>query len=324
MYRTRLVVGGLVAALAGLGLATCGGDTGGAGNDETDDGGMGDCPVGTLGCACTAGGACDPGLDCRSEICVDAGGGDGGSDATTTASGDGSSATATSSASAGGSSATATSSGGGSSTTATGSASGGSSSASSSPGVGTSSSPSSSDGGVECGNGVLEGSEQCDCGGGGASCSPTQLGGVECLDQGYLGGGDLSCTVDCLLDETGCVGPECGVAGAAPGGACPAQCTGCSGNVCAIDCTGDINTDPCADMTIDCPDGWVCEITCDDACNRSTFHCSQDDICSLNCTGLYACEGTQLECGIQQCRAMCDLFTNPSVDCGSSRDCVPC
>ena len=32
------------------------------------------CTVGSEGCACTVGGACDPGLSCHSDICVDVGG----------------------------------------------------------------------------------------------------------------------------------------------------------------------------------------------------------------------------------------------------------
>lgn len=30
-----------------------------------------DCPTGSEGCACTDGGACDPGLECRSDLCVE-------------------------------------------------------------------------------------------------------------------------------------------------------------------------------------------------------------------------------------------------------------
>jgi hypothetical protein len=40
-----------------LALAACGGDSGGSVD-------AGACPVGSLGCACTAGGGCDPGLEC--------------------------------------------------------------------------------------------------------------------------------------------------------------------------------------------------------------------------------------------------------------------
>jgi hypothetical protein len=32
-----------------------------------------DCPIGSEGCPCTGGGACDPGLTCLSEVCVNAG-----------------------------------------------------------------------------------------------------------------------------------------------------------------------------------------------------------------------------------------------------------
>lgn len=48
-------------------VLSCGGSGGGGGGD-------GDCPVGSERCPCTGGGACDPGLECLSDVCVDAGG----------------------------------------------------------------------------------------------------------------------------------------------------------------------------------------------------------------------------------------------------------
>ncbi len=39
------------------------------GGEETDDGG--NCTIGAEGCPCTQGGACDPGLSCLSNLCVD-------------------------------------------------------------------------------------------------------------------------------------------------------------------------------------------------------------------------------------------------------------
>ncbi len=51
-----------------LGLA-CGDDGGGGGTDG--GGGTGPaCPVGAPGCPCTGGGACDPDLECRNDICT--------------------------------------------------------------------------------------------------------------------------------------------------------------------------------------------------------------------------------------------------------------
>ena len=54
-----------------------------ASNEDTggDDSATGTCPVGSEACPCTMGGACDPGLECLSNICVDptpTGGGMGG------------------------------------------------------------------------------------------------------------------------------------------------------------------------------------------------------------------------------------------------------
>jgi len=43
----------------------------GCGEGSGGTGGVGDCPVGSESCPCTAGGACDPGLTCLSGFCVD-------------------------------------------------------------------------------------------------------------------------------------------------------------------------------------------------------------------------------------------------------------
>lgn len=49
---------------------TTGADTSGADTTADDTGG---CTPGAEGCPCAAGGACDPGLACLSEVCVDPG-----------------------------------------------------------------------------------------------------------------------------------------------------------------------------------------------------------------------------------------------------------
>ena len=64
MTGIRLV--GLGFVLAGS-LGACAASSG---SSPSDDGGTG-CPVGAETCACTTGGACDPGLECLSGICVD-------------------------------------------------------------------------------------------------------------------------------------------------------------------------------------------------------------------------------------------------------------
>lgn len=82
--RSRSVAFGRVrraALLLGVGwLVTSGCATGG----EVDD--PGGCPVGAEGCACTEGGACDLGLACLSDFCVDFGGAGGAGGATAVAS----------------------------------------------------------------------------------------------------------------------------------------------------------------------------------------------------------------------------------------------
>ncbi len=61
-----------------------------------------------------------------------------------------------------------------------------------------------------CGNGVREGDEACD---------GTELGGATCWILGY-GGGDLTCTGSCTLDESGCTPEEpWGDVGGVPGDA---------------------------------------------------------------------------------------------------------
>jgi hypothetical protein len=69
----QLVMGSLAVGWALLVAYGCVTAADGEESEET-------CPVGTEGCDCTRGGACDPGLACLSDFCVDAGpqGGSGG------------------------------------------------------------------------------------------------------------------------------------------------------------------------------------------------------------------------------------------------------
>lgn len=62
---------GAVAATCAIGAVACSDSSsqGEASGAPTDS-----CQLGTEGCSCTAGGACDPGLECRSGLCVDPGG----------------------------------------------------------------------------------------------------------------------------------------------------------------------------------------------------------------------------------------------------------
>lgn len=63
----------LMALCAAVIASSCAASEGG---EETDDGGA--CTVGAEGCPCTQGGACDPGLTCLSDLCVDTNAGTGG------------------------------------------------------------------------------------------------------------------------------------------------------------------------------------------------------------------------------------------------------
>ncbi len=71
----RRVVAALSAGLWVVGAAY-GCAAGGSADDKPEE-----CAVGSEGCRCTTGGACDPGLSCLSNICVDPNGGSGGSGA---------------------------------------------------------------------------------------------------------------------------------------------------------------------------------------------------------------------------------------------------
>lgn len=59
----------------GPATTTAGMTTAPTGADETASGSDEPCVDGREGCPCTVGGACDPGLMCLSNVCVDVGGG---------------------------------------------------------------------------------------------------------------------------------------------------------------------------------------------------------------------------------------------------------
>ncbi len=66
-----------LAGCLGLSVCACSSDTGDAQTGAAEE----ECLLGAEGCDCTSGGACDPGLTCLSETCVDPGGGSGGNGA---------------------------------------------------------------------------------------------------------------------------------------------------------------------------------------------------------------------------------------------------
>ncbi len=166
-----------------------------------------------------------------------------------------------------------------------------------------------------CGDGVANGNESCD---------GDDLGSDECVDLGWLGGGTLSCAAGCSYDDSQCIGPLCGSADAGVG-PCPAECSWCDDGFCVFDCPGDIvDGGPCNGLDLVCPAGWPCRLSCGEAgCNDTSFTCS-DGVCEVTCTGINACIGTTVDCGIQSCAATCDIFSDPQLACNDACECSPC
>ncbi|MEM9455749.1 MAG: hypothetical protein AAGF11_16330 [Myxococcota bacterium] len=84
-----------------------------------------------------------------------------------------------------------------------------------------------------CGNGVLEEEE-------GEACDGMELGGEDCVSQGFPMGGMLGCTDECTFDYSACMGSDCCVSNGSPG----CDDMACEMAVCALDSF-------CCDMTWD-------------------------------------------------------------------------
>jgi hypothetical protein len=116
----------------------------------------------------------------------------------------------------------------------------------------------SAESGAFCGNGVIEGAEDCDCGG--LGCSAEDLGNLGCLDvvdptlPGAITGGTLQCNpASCRFDTT--------------------MCTYCGDE--AIN--GNENCEPGEDIEQTCVSlgaGAAGEVTCDSACQIDTAGCT--------------------------------------------------
>lgn len=168
----------------------------------------------------------------------------------------------------------------------------------------------STGGGETCGDGFRNGSEDCE---------GADLGGRNCERLGYLGGGTLVCNPDCTYDTSECLGPLCGEEPAPPDPSeCPDACDTCTENRCQIQCSGTAIADPCLDRTVDCPEGWLCEVSCNNACEGMTVNCAPDSACDVTCTGLFGCDAMTVNCGVQSCHTCGNI---PTVSCGDACDC---
>lgn len=178
------------------------------------------------------------------------------------------------------------------------------------------------------------------------SCEACRAG-LTGLPDGQCGPVLLGSDPDLECAGRGCVaaGLCCGDAPVAPGGACPATCTGgCSpANVCVIAC-GD---DACIDSTISCPAGFACTLHCtgNKSCRGATLECPStypcqvdcadenqnctnftincaDGVCDLLCPAGACGASTLLNCGTNRCQAECLGNSKPTMSCGSSCDCI--
>ncbi|MBN2723255.1 MAG: hypothetical protein JXR95_04195 [Deltaproteobacteria bacterium] len=120
-------------------------------------------------------------------------------------------------------------------------------------------------GNSSCGNGVIEGTEQCDL---------TQMNGKSCLTEGFTGG-VLECSSDCTLDVSGCTG-ECQDL------CSPEGDTRCNGNYietcseAASGCLSWLSTSDCTDDGLLCDDSSgtpICTDSCIDACTQNERRC---------------------------------------------------
>lgn len=196
-------------------------------------------------------------------------------------------------------------------------------------------------------------SQFCESGACVASCSTgRQACNGSCVDTSsdplHCGGCDNPCSADAAICEAGrCVATStCATMPDAPGGGCPAECTGgCQGNICTIDCSG--NGAPCDGSNIVCPTNFDCVVVCNgiDACDSGTIACPPDHSCTVICGGgndacgdqvitcgagscrvdcaADACQGANVMCGGGPCSAACGMPA-PTVTCGAACACAGC
>jgi hypothetical protein len=141
-------------------------------------------------------------------------------------------------------------------------------------------------------------------------------------------------------------GERCGTVPEPPVDPCPKACSGgCDGAVCRIACLGE---QACKELTIACPAGWPCELTCGKmGCEKATVLCPSDAPCTLRCSAEKAChdaraiatqgvtevecssavdvcKGFEIDCGANACGALCQGASKPKLNCQQSCECAPC
>ena len=172
-----------------------------------------------------------------------------------------------------------------------------------------------------CGNGVKEGTEECDKNDESDESDESDFGDTVCGDFGCTGG-SLTCNIDCTIDTSSCTGcpacdndglcesgedcsncPDCIIGGYCGDGICdpyaepPENC-----KTCARDCLGKTNgrwdRQYCCGIGV--KDSWY-PFGCDERCTEDGLQCGE---VTPSCCGDLVCEGAE------------DRF-NCKIDCGS-------
>lgn len=161
-------------------------------------------------------------------------------------------------------------------------------------------------GSEECGNGVIEGTEECD---------DTNLAGNDCQDRGFLGG-TLACSGTCTFDETGCFDAECGNDTVETGEDC--DNTDLDGE----DCISRGHTGGTLDCNTNCT---FDESGCTDNCGNDTIDVGEE-VCDGADTGTDTCITENFDGGTLGCAADCQslVTTNCCNDACTAADDTQC
>lgn len=154
--------------------------------------------------------------------------------------------------------------------------------------------------------------------------NPDWLGpaGQSASSEATTSSGDGESTV---TDSSGSGPNACAPAPLLGTGECPEACTRCDAGRCVIDCA----ERDCEDDTVECPEGWPCDVRCEgeDACRGTRLECG-DGECTIDCQGDSACENARVRCGSAPCAVTCgpqhDACDDLDVDCGEADSTVTC